>query len=297
VHRLNQVVIVLSSLILCSAIISCSPDDRDSYQQIQVLRVGVLPDTHNATLVDRYTPLIDYLAEQIDFPVKLVLSDSYAHLLALVADKQIDMAHFGGATFVKAYNESHVIPLVMRDVDLRFTSSFIVRSDNPLKTLEDGHDAKLSFGSPLSTSGHFMPRYFMSERSISPESFFSQVVYSGTHDGTVRAVRDGRVDIGVANTLVINRLRDSDATIRDQIRTLWETPPYVDYVWAVRAETVPALRIQLRNAFLMLTNKDPDQAAILHKLGAAYYLPASLDDFEALRSILANNNHLTGNRP
>ena len=96
VSRLNGTATILLSVILCSVIISCSPDDRDSYQKIDVLRVGVLPDATKRHCGSTYTPLINYLADQIDLPVKLIIPDSYAHLLELFLPNKSTWRFSGG---------------------------------------------------------------------------------------------------------------------------------------------------------------------------------------------------------
>ena len=57
------------------------------------------------------------------------------------------------------------------------------------------------------------------------------------------------------------------------------TPPYPDYVWAVRKEFAWELRTRIRDAFLGLSSIEPDHAAILAKL------EASIVDFAELQSI------------
>ena len=78
------------------------------------------------------------------------------------------------------------------------------------------------------------------------------------------------------------------------MRVLWETPPYADYVWAARPELDPALRDRLRNAFLMLSSDEPQQARILNRLEANAFLPTSVSDFDRLRSIAISMGLLGG---
>lgn len=272
---------------------ACSRANRDSGERDR-LSVAVLPDRDPAELRERYTPLLDYLSERTGVSFRLVAADSYAHLLDLFRSGQIDIARFGGLTFLNAHESGGAAPLVSRDTDLRFTSYFLVRADNDARRLEDCAGMSIAFGSRLSTSGHLMPRAFMADRNIMPEEFFRDVRYSGAHNKTAMLVRDGIVDVGVANARVIERMYKNGELAVQQVRVLWETPPYADYVWAARPELDPALRDRLRNAFLMLSSDESQQARILNRLEANAFLPTSVSDFDRLRSIAISMGLLGG---
>lgn len=252
------------------------------------LRVGVLPDESAAALRERYIPLFEYLSHETGLAHELIIPDSYDDLLKKFGAGQIDLAYFGGVTFVKASSEHGAIPLVMRDVDSRFTSVFVVRGDSNVD-MQKLKGKKFAFGSKLSTSGHLMPRFFLqSEYRISPEDHFANVQYSGKHDRTVFWVRDGLVDIGVANAEVVRKMFSDGRLLPGDIRIIWTTPPYADYVWAVHPRVPNSYQQQIRQAFLKLSVDDPLPKALLSNLGANGFYPASSKDFSVLKRVLAN---------
>lgn len=81
-------------------------------------------------------------------------------------------------------------------------------------------------------------------------------------------------------------LRDGRLT-SGRLRVVWETPPYADYVWALRSGFDPAFTRRLRDAFLGLSPADDADALILDRMGAGGFLPASVDDFADLRDVWA----------
>ena len=69
-----------------------------------------------------------------------------------------------------------------------------------------------------------MPRHFMcSDKQIIPEVFFSEVHYSGAHDKTAYLVRDGTIDLGVANSEIIKKMIRDGRLKENDVRVLWET--------------------------------------------------------------------------
>ncbi len=223
--------------------VGCSPEEEETAPS--VLNVGVLPDDDRKALRRRYEPLLAYLAEELDTKLELKIPEDYADLLELFGEGEIDVGYFGGVTFVQSHMKHGAVPLVMRDVDAKFTTYFLAGPETPGAAVANFAGRAFAFGSDLSTSGHLMPRYFLQEVGIAPESFFGAVRYSGAHDRTAAWVRDGVVDLGAANAEIVDNMLRDGRLAPDAVRIVWETPPYTDYVWAVRPGLSKAFRIAL----------------------------------------------------
>ena len=259
--------------------------ETSNIESTHILRIGVLPDQNPETLKKRFEPVLDYLSEKLQLSCELIVPESYPDLLQLFHDQKVDLAYFGGYSYVKARQRDGAIPLVMRRIDTRFTSLFIVKASNPAQTLESLENRSIAFGSSLSTSGHLMPRHFLQQKNITPESFFSSVQYSGAHDKTAYWVRDGKVDVGAANATTIRSILEKGLIKPNEIRILWETPPYANYVWAIRPQFAGSFNTSIRDAFLQLSPTDADHSRILKNLDAIGYIPADPDDFLPLANI------------
>ncbi len=268
--------------------VSCGPQGDTPEKALSVLHIGVLPEEREQKLVALYQPLFKYLAKEIGIPYKFVKSGTYAELLDHFHNGRIDLAYFGGVTFVEAYKRDNAIPLVMRDIDSRFTSYFLVASGSSARNFADLKGATFSFGSRFSTSGHLMPRYFMEKSGIHPEDFFKDIRYSGKHDTTAIWVQEGEVEAGAANSKIINTMFKNGILKKTQTRILWETPPYSDHVWAVHPTMGEALQNKIRDAFLKLNPENPQQRDVLESLRAGSFLPADISDFSELMSIYDN---------
>lgn len=252
---------------------------------LTTIRVGVLPDEAPGRLERRYRPLLEYLTVELGVPVELRIPDDYPSLLTRFEKGEIDLAYFGGLTYLKAARSSDARPLVSRRVDRRFSSYFLVRRAHPGRDLEDCAGQTLSFGPRLSTSGHLMPRSFMEARGISPEAFFAEVRYAATHDETAGLVRDGLVDIGAVNASIVDSLFDQGTLSHHDLRVLRETSHYIDYVWVAPPRLPLELRRRIRDAFLKLSPSVTAHARILSGLNAAGYLPTAHGDYDALAAV------------
>ncbi len=283
------VILLIAASVVSSIMLSaCSCGKERAEESLSTLRIGIVPDESQEQLLSRFTPLAEYLSAEIGVPYELIVPANYAELLALFRAGKVDLVNFGGFTFVKAHIFDDATPLVMRDVDARFTSFFLVRGDHPAKELAEFKGRRFSFGSELSTSGHLMPRYFLAEKGIIPEAFFGEVRYSGRHDTTALWVRDDKVELGVANAAIVRKMYKDGRLNEEDVRVLWETPPYPDYVWALRPVFDKPTRITIRDAFLNLSRADETHAEILDRVDAGSFLPAGADDFSQLREIVEN---------
>lgn len=293
---LNRKLIVCILLLLgtlISAVSGCSgPSDEDLavIKTPKLLRVGVLPDLDESALRIRAQALVNYLSEELEMPVELVVPPSYEQMLVMFGRDEIDIAYFGGFTFVLANRRFGAQPLVMRDKDRKFNTYFIVRKEHQAKALEDLQGTTFTFGSKLSTSGHLMPRHFLEKNGIVAENFFSSVQYSGTHDKTIFQVLNGSVVSGAANANIVDKYMRGEASGADQLRVLWETPSYTDYVWATRQELSKQLTSKIGRLFLQLERENEAYTAILDGLYADFYVPASLADFQILRGLVQGQN-------
>ena len=138
-------------LLLGLLVAACSQDDRDS--TVEPFRVAVVPDQSEAQLRRKYQPLLEFFKLHTGLQFELLIPESCDQLVQWFADKRIDMARFGGASYVKASLQSKASPLVMRDVDGRFRSVALVHADNPANSLRDVEGASLAFGDRFSTAG------------------------------------------------------------------------------------------------------------------------------------------------
>lgn len=183
----------------------------------EVIRIAPVPDQSPETLQRLYEPLLDYLRKETGLPTKLVIADSYSHLLELFKNGQIDIANFGGITYIKAHKDNNAEALVLRDIDGLFSNVVLVRAEATASTLQELKGKSFSFGSKLSTSGHLMPRHFFAKSNIEPETFFARINFSGAHDKTAYLVRDKKVYAGVANSGIIDQMYNDGRLKKSQV--------------------------------------------------------------------------------
>jgi phosphonate transport system substrate-binding protein len=257
-----------------------------AFAQTTVLRVSAIPDEAPTELQRKFKPLGDYLKKETGLDVQFTPVTDYAAVVEGLASNKIDLAWLGGFTFVQAKIRSNggVVPIVQRAEDEKFTSRFIVPTDSPAKTLADLKGKNFAFGSPSSTSGHLMPRFFLNQAGIQPDTDFKAVAFSGAHDATVAFVASGRADAGVLNASVWDKLVEGANPNAAKVRVLATTPPYYDYNWTVRPGLDAALTKKLTDAFLKLDPAKPEMKEIMDLQRASKFIPTKASNYDGIEA-------------
>jgi phosphonate transport system substrate-binding protein len=254
-------------------------------QAQQVFKVTAIPDESPTELARKAAPLVRYLEQKLGVKVEFTPVTDYAASVEALANKQVDLAWFGGFTFVQAQHRSggKVVPLVQRAEDEKFRSVFIT-TDPAVKSLADLKGRNFSFGSQSSTSGHLMPRSFLLAAGIDPDRDFKRVAYSSAHDATVAAVASGKVDAGAVNISVWEKLVADGKVDPAKVRVFYTTPPFFDYNWSVHADMPAAQREKLAKAFLDLDKSTPQGREILELQRATKFVPTKAENYKGIEA-------------
>jgi phosphonate transport system substrate-binding protein len=248
-----------------------------------VLRVSAIPDEAPTELLRKFKPLGDYLEKQLGMEVKFLPVTDYPGTVEGLAAGHLDLVWYGGFTFVQARRRTGTaVPLVQREEDARFHSRFITAAGSGIAKLSDLKGKSVAFGSPSSTSGHLMPRYFLLQAGLDPEKDFARVAFSGAHDATAKWVESGKVDAGALNESVWNKLVEEKKIDTAKVVSFYTTPDFYDYNWTVRGDLDPQLAAKIRAAFLALDFGKPADRAILDLQRTKRFIPTAVENYKMI---------------
>jgi phosphonate transport system substrate-binding protein len=255
-----------------------------------ILRVTAIPDEAPTELARKFAPLGKYLEARLGMKVEWTPVTDYAAAVETAVNRKVDLAWFGGFTFVQANVRSggKMIPLVQREEDEHFRSVFITDAHSGIARLEDLKGKTLSFGSASSTSGHLMPRSFLLAAKLDPDADLKRVSFSGAHDATIAAVAAGKVDAGALNISVWEKFVAEKKVDTNQVKVFFTTPAYYDYNWTVHADMPADLRKKIQDAFLALDANTPQGKEILGLQRATRFVPTKVENYAGIRAAAEN---------
>ena len=290
IFRVSALLATLAALSLVLALAACSGSPNNDPPE---LKVGGIPDQDTARLARRYESFASYLSGALGVPVEFVPSVDYAAVVTAFSQDQLQLAFFGGLTGVQArLQKPGAVAIAQREHDAAFHSKFIARADLDLESLDDleaqAGDLSITFGSPNSTSGHLMPRYFLKQAGIDAATDFRQEPnFSGSHDTTWQLVESGAFDLGALNEDVWDRAVRENKADTGKVKEFYTTPAYFDYNWTVQGNLDQVygdgFTGKVRQALLDLNPQEHGE--ILDLFSTGKFIATSNDNYQAIEDV------------
>jgi phosphonate transport system substrate-binding protein len=280
IRRLRALVaVLLISLVVVGCGGSSSGGEQGSSDP-DPLRVGVVPNQNPEKVEAEYEPFGEYLSEQLGRELELTVPTSYGAVVEAMINNQLDLAYFGGLTYVQARNRGEVTPLVTeinpRTGDTTYRSVIIVPADSDIEEVSELAGRDFAFGSASSTSGSLYPAIMLRDAGgIDYRTDLANFTYTGGHDATAQAVANGGVDGGGLEDRILYDLIEDGAVDGDSVRVIEESDPIEGYPWVVRDALSDELKEQIAQAFLDITD-----SALLDLLRAEGYERVQPEDYD-----------------
>lgn len=269
-----------------AVVLTCAIGGMAAANAQGVLRVSAIPDESPTELQRKFAPLGKYLEQQLGMKVAWTPVNDYPAVVEGLAASKIDLAWLGGVTFVQArLRTGNAIPIAQREEDEKFTSTIIASASAGINSLADLKGKNFAFGSPSSTSGHLMPRYFLKQNKLEAERDFKRIAFSGAHDATAAWVESGRVEAGALNASVWDKLVAERKVDTSKVKVIYTTPPYFDYNWTVRGDLDAALVKKLTEAFLKLDRANPQHKEILDVQRATRFVATKVENYKSVEAV------------
>jgi phosphonate transport system substrate-binding protein len=246
----------------------------------EVLRVGLVPNQNPESVEANYEPFGEYLSEQLGRGVELTVPTSYGAVVEAMINDELDLAYFGGLTYVQARNRGEVTPLVTeinpRTGDTTYRSVIVVPADSEVQEVSELAGQDFAFGSASSTSGSLYPAIMLRDAGgIDYRTDLANFNYTGGHDATAQAAANGSVDGGGLEDRILYDLVEDGAVDGDSVRVIEESDAIEGYPWVVRDALPEDLKMDIAQAFL-----DLDDPALLDLLRADGYERVQPEDYD-----------------
>src|SRR5499433_3069857 len=221
IMRDRRIVVYSALFMLLLAITGCTRSGGERPK----LRLSMIPTTDPGKIVRESQPFVDYLEQETGARVELTVPTNYAAVVEAFANNRVDIAYFGGFTYVQASARAGAIPLVQRERDQAFHSLIITQPESPIRALGDLNGHSFAFGDVNSTSGHLMPAYYMRSAGVHP-SALAKTLYTGGHDATALAVANAKADAGAMDELVYATMMKTGKITPNQVKIFYTTPAF-----------------------------------------------------------------------
>lgn len=240
-----------------------------------VLKVGVSSVLSPRETLENYNKFAEYLEKKIGRPVQLVQRQSYQEINDLVKSREVDVAFICSGAFVVGKNKDDLELLAVPEVNGKSTyqSYIVVNADSPIYQLTDLKAKVFGFTDPISFSGTIAPTYMVHELHTVPKDFFSRVVYTYSHDNSIKAVVDNVVSAAGVDSLVYQFAIRKDPTLINRLRIIARSSEVGSPPVVVNKNIDPNLKMVLKEALLQMDNDPLGKQALKSLIYDRFVLP------------------------
>ena len=218
-------------------------------------------------VVRRWGPILEQLEKDLGVKVKSVSATDYRGTIEALRFKKAELGHLGPKAYIEAStnNYANVEPIVQvqqANGSLGYRSCLIVHADSDVFSPVDMGGKTFAFNDPNSTSGYLVPSaFFMMEMGIDPKSHFSKLTFSGSHEASIIAVANKKVDVASTNLPDLQQLVREGKVPRTALRVIWVSKLIPNDPVVVRKDLPESLRSAIQESLATMKARAPQAFA------------------------------------
>ena len=245
---------------------------------------GVHPYLHPSRLIERFTPLAEYLGERMGQKVLIRVGKNYNDHIDAIKQGDVDFAFLGPSLFIKlTQDDKEATPLGRLSFSGKesFRGAIIVGSKSKLKTLKELRGKQFAFGDPSSTLSSLLPLRLLNDAGIELSDLAG---YSNlkNHHNVALSVLLGKHDAGGVKEEVFREYESRG------LKVLQWSPDIPTHLFVARPG-LPQEKIDQLIKLLQNLHQQPEGTAILQKIkkGTTAIIPAQISEYTELRQLIS----------
>jgi phosphonate transport system substrate-binding protein len=231
------------------------------------LRIAVAAMISPKSTRKYYEDLLRVVGARLGESVVFLQRRTYAEVNDLLRRKEVDLAFVCSGPYITGRREFGMELLAVPVVHGQkvYHSYILVGNDSSVERFGDLRGGRFAFTDPHSNTGCLVPRFMLARLGETPESFFEQTFFTGSHDNSIKAVAEGLADAGAVDSLIWEFLNAVDPTYTARTRIVEKSPPYGIPPVVVHPDLPAERKERLRKVFLQL-HEDREASVLLGEL-------------------------------
>lgn len=250
------------------------------------LVVGVFPRRDPEITIRLFTPLAQYLQQQLARTVRLETAPDFKVFQQRLATRHYDLVHFNQYHYIKAH-AAYGYDVLARNEEFGeavIRGAIYVRRDSGIRRIEDLRGKRVLFGGGKDAMmSYLVPRYLLLNGGLKRGDY--QELFAVTPPNAVLATYLGLADAGCAGEVVRRLPIVKERIDVNQLRMIAVSDPLPHLPWAVKKDMSSELRNRLRKLLLALKDSEHGRA-VLDKAHLTGFQPAVDADYDVHRMIV-----------
>ncbi len=208
---------------------------------------GVVPQQSPAILIEKWTPVVNYLSKTTGLNIVLNIEKSIPEFEKHLNNGAYDIAYMNPYHYVVANKKQGYLASV-RDTEM-IVGILVSRKDADINSI-DFSKMKYLFPSPLAFAATLVTKYEIEEKySINIDKNCS-LMYVNSHDSVYKGVARGIGDIGGGIERTFNNIEDKET--KEKLKIIYTTAPYPSHPIAFHPRMSAKESKLLQDAFLSI---------------------------------------------
>ncbi len=233
-----------------------------------------------------YRQLIKYIGNKLDRDVQLIQRKTYGEINELIDKGQIDLAFICSGPYVVGKKKYGFELLATPEVQKShfYQSYLIVNKASQFQSLEDLKGQVFAFTDPDSNTGKLVPTYWLGQMGKQPETFFSKIIYTYSHDNSILAVAKTLVDGAAIDGLIWQYYHQKNPTFTSKTRIIRKSEKYGMPPIVASRFLASDLKDRIRQVLFSM-HRDPQGQKILNELMIDRFTPPRDEWYDSIRNM------------
>ncbi|EJL97796.1 MULTISPECIES: phosphonate ABC transporter substrate-binding protein [unclassified Pseudomonas] len=216
------------------------------------LTIGLIPSEDSQAMIESSKQVLDDLQSKIGMPVVPFVATDYNGIIEALRSGKLDVAYLGPFSYVLATSvadvEAFSVAVTKKTGQSAYKSVILARKDSGIHTLADLKGHTFAFVDPSSASGHLFPKAGLEQAGFAPDSLFKRVIFSGSHDASILAVENKKVDAAAVADRIFASAVAKGVVKQDDFEIVWSSKPIPESPMVWRKALDPELKKKVADA-------------------------------------------------
>lgn len=258
---------------------------------------SIIPTEETTQELDIYAPLLAALKEKTGKSIEFFMPTSYASVIEGMVNGWVHIGVHGPNSYVLAKEKDPALEVFATYTKLKghfqeegpgYRAVLVSRADSKFDSIESLKGSVVGLADPASTSGNLMPRMVFGEvigTGPELEKYFSKVVYTGGHDQSALAVKEGRVDDAFVATHRLDNVIDRGLATPEEFRVLWQSGIIPQDPMVYRGDLCDPIKQAIKDAFLTL-HEQPEAKPFFDGIKSTKFVAMQDSDYDIIRQLV-----------
>lgn len=216
------------------------------------LTIGLIPSEDSQAMIESSKQVLDDLQAKIGMPVVPFVATDYNGIIEALRSGKLDVAYLGPFSYVLATSvadvEAFSVAVTKKTGQSAYKSVILARKDSGIHSLADLKGHTFAFVDPSSASGHLFPKAGLEQAGFAPDSLFKRVIFSGSHDASILAVENKKVDAAAVADRIFASAVAKGVVKQDDFEIVWSSKPIPESPMVWRKALDPQLKKKIADA-------------------------------------------------